>query len=75
MTVQTVKLGGRDFVIMPKSHYRQLEKWANAGKSGGKSRRSSVQEQGDVAEALRRLKDPTDREIPYAEARKGLGLG
>jgi len=74
MTVQTVKLGGRDFVIVPKAHYRKMERWANAGKAMGKSRRSSAQDRGDVAEALRRLKDPADREIPYAEARKRLGL-
>jgi hypothetical protein len=75
MTVQTVKLGGRDFVIVPKAHYRKLERWASAAKWGGKSRRSTLPDEGDVAEALRRLKDPTDREVPYAEARQRLGLG
>jgi hypothetical protein len=46
-----------------------------ASKFESNPRRANVQDQGDVAEALRRLKDPTDREIPYAEARKRLGLG
>jgi hypothetical protein len=75
MTVQTVKLAGREFVIVPKSHYRKLERSAGAAaKSTCKSRRSIAQEKGDIAEALRRLDDPADREIPYAEARKRLGL-
>ncbi|HEY8667868.1 MAG TPA: hypothetical protein VIL86_14480 [Tepidisphaeraceae bacterium] len=75
MTVQTVKLAGREFVIVPKSHYRKLERSATtAPKATCKPRRASAQVKGDVAEALRRLKDPTDREIPYAEARKRLGL-
>jgi hypothetical protein len=75
MTVQTVKLAGREFVIVPKSHYRKLERDASiAFKSAAKSRRASAQDKGDVAVALRRLNDPTDREIPYAQARKRLGL-
>ena len=54
---------------------RERVRTSAAAKSEDNPRPSSSQDQGDVDEALRRLKDPADREIPYAEARKRLGLG
>lgn len=73
MTGQTVTLAGREFVIVPKAHYRRLERCAGV-QPVRKSRRASTKEPHGVSEAIRRLQDPADREVPYAEARKRLGL-
>jgi len=51
-----------------------LYRWRSDVKLVKNSRRSSAQDQGDAREALRRLKNPADREVPYAEARRRLGL-
>ena len=79
MTVQTVKLGRERFVLLREKDYRQLKAKANEAKAkgakpAGKRRRLTAQDRGDVAEAKRRLADPADKEIPYEQARKQLGL-
>lgn len=79
MTVQTVKLGRERFVLLREKDYRQLKAKANGAKAQGakpvsKRRRLTAQDRGDIAEAKRRLADSADKEIPYEEARKQLGL-
>ena len=72
MTVQTLKLAGREFVIVPKAHYRKLERQANAAATPArKPRRLTAQDRGDIAEAKRRSKESVR---PYSELRKELGL-
>jgi hypothetical protein len=72
MTVQTLKLAGREFVIVPKQHYRKLERLAAvADKPARKPRRLNAQDRGDIAEAVRRRREPAR---PYSELRKELGL-
>jgi hypothetical protein len=74
--VQTFTIAGRSFVILPKSEYRKL-----IGRPNGKSkpsrraasRRRTTQEQGDLAEARRRRADPTQKPIPWDQAKKRLG--
>ena len=79
MTVQTVKLAGKKFVIVAEKDYRDLKAQAalaaNGARNGrSKTRRLTAQDRGDIAEARRRLADPNDKEIPYEVARKQLGL-
>jgi hypothetical protein len=50
MSVQTVKLGGKEFVILPKREYERLTG------NPPKHRRQSEQDKGDIAEANRRLR-------------------
>ena len=73
VTVQTLKLRGQRYVLLREKDFNALKIKARTGKPG-KGRRLTAQERGDVAEALRRLSDPNDREIPYEQARKRLGL-
>ena len=62
MTVQTVKLAGKRFVIVPEKDFRQLQEKAEA---------ISIQDKGDIAEAKRREREPS---VPLEAVRKRLGL-
>ncbi|MCX7044418.1 MAG: hypothetical protein NTX50_02890 [Candidatus Sumerlaeota bacterium] len=62
MTVQTVKLAGKRFVIVPEKDFRRLQEQAEA---------ISVQDKGDIAEAKRREHEPS---VPLEAVRKRLGL-
>jgi hypothetical protein len=52
MTVQTLKIGRRDFVVLPKRDFDRLA--AQARKQADQDR----QDAGDVAESRRRMKEP-----------------
>jgi len=65
MTLQTVKLAGRRFVIVPEKDFRRLQQ---------KAEDLDAQDRGDIAESLRRLRDPRQRPIPYEQVRRELGL-
>jgi hypothetical protein len=74
MTVHTVKLGRERFVLLREKDFRELKARAGDARPASKKRRLTAQDRGDIAEALRRLSDPKDREIPYEVVRKQLGL-
>ena len=63
MTVQSVTLAGKRFVIVPEKHFERLMRQAEY---------LAEQEQGDVAEVKRRKARGPAR--PYSELRKKLGL-
>ena len=56
MAVQTLKLGGKKFVVVPEKDYRDLK--AKAARPFRKARRVSAQDKGDAAESLRRMAEP-----------------
>jgi hypothetical protein len=62
MTVQTVKLAGRKFVIVPEKEFQRLRE--RAGEIG-------AQDRGDAAESRRRMKERGGRTL--AEVRKRIG--
>lgn len=62
MTIQTLTLGKRKFVVIPEKDFRRLQ---------AKAEEISVQDKGDIAEAKRREREPS---IPLAAVRKRLGL-
>ena len=62
MTVQTLILGKRKFVVVPEKEFRALQKRAEAIR---------VQDAGDAEEAKRREKEPS---ISLAAVRKRLGI-
>jgi hypothetical protein len=62
MAAQTVTLLGKKFVLMTKREYDQMR---------ARLAQQERQDRGDVAEARRRVKEPS---IPIAEVRKRLGL-
>lgn len=72
MAAKNLTLDGKRFVILPEAEYRMLRK--RAGKPSVARQRAESEDAGDVAEALRRLADLGDAVVPYAEARKRLGL-
>ncbi len=63
MTVQTVKLGGRKFVIVAEKDFRRLQLRAEE---------LTAQDRGDVAESRRRMKEPGGKSL--ADVRKRLGV-
>jgi len=65
MTVQTVKLGGKRFVILPEKDYQQMSRALD---------QLSAQDQADIRLARNRLADPKETPLPYAQVRKELGL-
>jgi len=70
MTVQVLKLGRERFVLLKEKDYRDLQSKAQA-QSTTRRPRLTAQDRGDIAEAVRRRKEPTR---PYADVRKELGL-
>jgi hypothetical protein len=64
MAVQTLRLGGREFVILPKREYERLR---------AKARKLSEQDRGDIAESRRRLAAP-GKSIALSDVRHRLGL-
>jgi DnaJ-domain-containing protein 1 len=61
MSVQTLKVAGRDFVLIPKREFDQMQSRLKA---------LIAEERGDIAEAKRRAKQPS---ISIADVRKRLG--
>ncbi len=77
MSISTLTLGGKRFVVLPESEYRRL--MAKAAKGPVSSRRAAkspqpkaVKDAGDVAESQRRLADP--KRVPAAELFRRLGV-
>ena len=66
MTVQTLKIGKQEFVVLPKRDYERIA--AQAGRQADQDR----QDAGDVAESRRRMKEPGG--ITLAQMRAKLGL-
>jgi hypothetical protein len=62
MTVQTIKLGGKRFVIVPEKDFRRLQTDAEE---------TVRQNKGDIAEAKRREKEPS---IPLAQVKRRFRL-
>ncbi|MGA2582235.1 MAG: hypothetical protein ABSG31_03065 [Tepidisphaeraceae bacterium] len=73
MTVQTLKLGGERYVLLKEEDFKSLKTKARSAKAR-RGRSPANQQGGDIAEAIRRLNDAGDSEIPYEQARKRLGL-
>jgi hypothetical protein len=85
MTVQTVKLAGKRFVILPEEAYKDLERRAKAARSRSASRGKAQGPRRMVAAELERLEDEADvkaaraalREkgaIPWDRVKAELGL-
>ncbi len=75
MTVQTLKLGSKRFVVVPEKDFRDLERRAKgAGQKGGLEGKRGGRDRADVQLARKRLGDPNEKPIAYEQARKELGL-
>ena len=74
MTVQTLTLKGERYVVIREKDFRALTRKKPANAARRKPRRVTAQDRRDIAEAQRRLADPNDLAVPYASARKRLGL-
>ena len=66
MTVQTLKIGRREYVVVPKRDFERMA--ARAAKQAAQEQ----QDAGDIAESRRRMREPGG--ITLSELRKKLGL-
>ena len=62
MTVQTLKLAGKSFVILPEKDFRRLQRRAD----------EAAQDRGDIAESRRRMKEKGGKTL--SQVRRELGL-
>jgi hypothetical protein len=77
MTLQTVKLAGKRFVIVAENDFRDLQRRAKAGKLSivrRVRRKATTKDRADVELARQRLADPNERPVPYEQVRRELGL-
>ena len=65
MTVSMLKIGRREFVVVPRKDFEKLKRKANL---------LSDQDAADVAESLQRLSDPKEKRIPWENVRVRAGL-
>ena len=68
MTTGTLRIDGRKFRIVPEKEYQTLR----AAKRS--QQRQAALDAADLAEALRRIKDPKRKTIPLAQLKTELGL-
>jgi hypothetical protein len=73
MAATTLKLAGREFVILPKSEYATLKSRAGNGSMKRAKRTASKQDAGDLAEIERRRKE-VGKNIPWKQVKRELGL-
>jgi len=72
MTVASLKIGKREFVVIPKREYERFQKWCDTTKRGRK--RLSDEDRADLAIALKRLNDPSEKRIRWSQVKKSAGL-
>lgn len=71
MTVANLKIGGREYVVIPKKEYQSFLTWRT---KSVRPARLSKEDRADIALARKRLADPREKPIPYEQVRKELGL-
>jgi hypothetical protein len=71
MTVASLKIGKREFVVIPKREYERFQKWCDTTKGGRK--RLSDEDRADLAIALKRLNDPSEKRIRWSQVKNQQG--
>jgi len=75
MTVQTLRLGGRKFVVLAEEDFRKLSARAKVGeKAGSRLHKLSNEDLDDLAQAIRVLRDPKEKRIPWAKVKHEAGV-
>jgi hypothetical protein len=64
MTVASLKIGRRDFVVIPRREFERLQAQA----------RQAAEDRDDVAEAVKRLKNPRRKTVSLAQFKTDLAL-
>ena len=72
MTVASLKIGKREFVVIPKREYERFQKWCNTTRQA--QMRLSAEDRADLAIALKRLNDPGEKRIRWSQVKKAAGL-
>ena len=72
MTVASLKIGKREFVVIPRREYERFEKWRKTAARARK--RGSAQDRADLAIGLKRLNDPKEGRVAWNQVKKAAGL-
>jgi hypothetical protein len=72
MPVPKITLLGKRYVVIPEAEYRQLKRSVASAQATRKKRIPSVEDLADIAEIKRIKADPTQKLIPWSEAKKRL---
>jgi hypothetical protein len=64
MTTATLKIGRREFVVIPRKEFEQLRRRADLSK----------EDAVDVSQSVRRLNDPREKRVPWSQVKKRAGL-
>ena len=65
MTVANFKIGRREYVVIPRRDFERMRAELGA---------QAAQDRVDALEAVKRLRDPHQKSIPWSQAKKRLGL-
>jgi hypothetical protein len=65
MTVATLKIGRREFVVIPRPDYERMR---------ADCERVADEDSADAAASLRRLNDPREKRVPWSQVKKRAGL-
>jgi hypothetical protein len=65
MTLATLKIGRREFVVVPRRDFERLQRKAD---------QMEHQDALDAAESTRRLSDPSEKRIPWDQVKRRAGL-
>lgn len=65
MTLSTLKIGRREYVVVPRRDFERIQR---------KAQLLSDQDAADIAESLRRLNDPKEKRVPWEQVKKHAGL-
>lgn len=72
MTYDTITIEGKRYVVIPEEEYRRQQGKGKAKKIEDVD--EAEQDRVDAAESKRRLKDPAEKPIPWAQAKQELNL-
>ena len=65
MTLSTLKIGRREFVVIPRKDFDRLRRKADL---------LTDEDAQDLMESVRRLNDPHEKRIPWDQVKKRAGL-
>ncbi len=68
MTASTINIEGRKFRVIPEQDYQAMKTALR------QQQRQAAEDRADAAESVRRLNDPHEKRIPWAQVKKRAGL-
>jgi hypothetical protein len=64
-SIATLKIGGREYVVMPRKDFERLRR---------KAELLTDEDAADIQESVRRLSDPREKRVAWEKVKKSAGL-